>query len=127
MKETYRFVGAESTVGDVQLKRFGQKIELTEEEAHNAILGGAAVIPDAEFEALGFTDQELAKFPHVGQQVLAPVAFKDKKHKAHDMFRSALHRLGQVALQALEVAATVAAESAVNAGANAIENRLEGI
>lgn len=118
MKETYRFVGAMSAVGNVELKRFGQTIELTKEEAANAILGGCAIIPESEFQSLGFHPQEVGIT--AGQQIGKPSEFRAKKAAAHDKFRAILAGIGQIAEEVLTAAATVA----LNAGEIAVEKKL---
>lgn len=75
-----RFLGTECTIGDhPSLKTFGQVIELDETLALEAIAGGAALIPEAEFAALGFTADELREYAQPGLHQFAPPTFLDKK------------------------------------------------
>ncbi len=68
----YRHVGLETNIfGYRKLERFGQSIDLPDDVAKGIILGAGAVqghagasalLPDAEFQAVGFTDAELRYF-----------------------------------------------------------------
>jgi hypothetical protein len=83
----YRFVGVECKIGDAELKTIGQKIELPDEQATDLIRHprGAAIIPDDEFSAIGFTDAELQRYGRKGSQVNAPAEFKDKIEQARQV------------------------------------------
>lgn len=59
---TLRFIGFDSQVGDAHLESFGQAIELNDADAVNAIKGGAAIIPEADYKACGFTGDEEREF-----------------------------------------------------------------
>jgi len=84
----YRFVGSYCEIdgGRIKLERFGQQIELPDEVAEIVVKGGGAIIPEADFEKLGFTEQELSLYAFPGQQVGAPDAFTVKHHAAHVAF-----------------------------------------
>jgi hypothetical protein len=80
---TYRFVGSNSDIGDsIRLIRFGQSVELSDEQARNAVLGGCALVPDEAFTEIGFTNAELSSFASVGSHERAPAEFIDKKRRA---------------------------------------------
>ena len=79
----YRFVGSACSIHGVgDFSKFGQRVELPETVADTVILGGGAFIPEAQFEALGFTAEELKSFPFPGQQANAPESFQNKKREA---------------------------------------------
>lgn len=59
MTGVYRFVGTESNVGAIKMRRFGQRFQMAEDMAKSAILGGAALIPEEDFKAIGFTDEDM--------------------------------------------------------------------
>ena len=80
---TYRFVGSNSDIGDsIRLIRFGQSVELSDEQARNAVLGGCALVPDEAFTEIGFTNAELTSFASVGSHERAPADFLDRKKRA---------------------------------------------
>lgn len=74
----YHFVGSECELGTTKLNRLGQQVTLADDAAKTAVLGNAQILPDAKFEAIGFTEQELSLYPFPGQQAQAPDAFKAK-------------------------------------------------
>lgn len=75
-----RFLGSECSIGDYpRLESFGQTIELDEALAADAIRGGAALLPDAQFDALGFTDSELSDYGISASHQFAPAEFLAKK------------------------------------------------
>lgn len=75
---TFRNVGSETDIGHAELRKLGQPVELDEALALEALRGGACVLPAAEFEAIGFTEDELRKYATPGAQIKAPPEFKDK-------------------------------------------------
>jgi hypothetical protein len=80
----YRFVGDHVDLfsPSIALRRFGQKVELDDALAKHAALGGAQLIPEAEFDAIGFTDAELLKYPSAISHMKAPEDFKRRKKVA---------------------------------------------
>ena len=78
----FRFVGSESEVGRVAMDRFGQRISFDEATAAMAILGGCGLCPAKDFDAIGFTVDELAAYQTPGAQALAPESFHAKKRQA---------------------------------------------
>ena len=80
---TFRFLGAESLVGDsIRLNRFGQSVELAEPQAVNAILGGCALVDDEAFCQIGFAKEDLERFASSGSHGRAPAEFLEKKKAA---------------------------------------------
>lgn len=75
---SYRNLGSETDIGHVQLRRLGQAVELDDILATEAIQGGACILPAADFDVLGFTDEELKMYATPGSQINAPAAFKEK-------------------------------------------------
>lgn len=80
----YRFVGDQADVytPTYQFRRFGQKAEIDDVLAQQLIRKRIPLIPEAEFEAIGFTDDELAKFPTAISHMGATDEFKRKKKTA---------------------------------------------
>ncbi len=83
---TFRFIGTEADIGGIALKRFGQTFELPEGEL-SAVFGdrGALALPEAEFDSIGFTDDELKRFAHPAAQnsgMPGATEFREKKADA---------------------------------------------
>jgi hypothetical protein len=80
----YRFVGSYCEIdgGRIKLDRFGQQVELPDEVAEIVVKGGGAIIPEADFEALGLTEQEVSLYAYPGQQAGAPEVFLVKQKAA---------------------------------------------
>jgi hypothetical protein len=93
---TYYFVGSYCEIdgGRIKLERFGQRIDLPEDLATTVILGGGAILPEADFESLGFTEQEISLYAYPGQQATAPEAFLKKRSQAHVAFCGLRESLG---------------------------------
>lgn len=85
---TYHFVGSYCEIdnGRIKLERFGQRIELPENVAETVIRGGGAILPEADFNAIGFTEQEISLYAYPGQQATAPEVFQRKRAEAHRKF-----------------------------------------
>jgi hypothetical protein len=86
----FRFLGSESSIGDdIELKTFAQSIELSDELAKLAILGGCALLDETAFDQIGFDKADLEKFYSVGEHARAPAEFLEKKKAAliaaHDL------------------------------------------
>lgn len=76
---TFRHIGTESQIGDLPiLREYGQAVELDETLAAEAILGNAALLPEADFKSLGFIEDELKRFKHVAAHEDAPATVKAK-------------------------------------------------
>jgi len=60
---SYRFVGSYQHIFDTpfELKRFGQLIEMPDDLARKSVSDGAQLIPPADFDAIGFTAEELKR------------------------------------------------------------------
>ncbi len=92
---TYRFVGDCADVYNppYNFRRFGQKAEMDDALAAKCVRAGVQLIPEAEFDAIGFADDELAKYPSAVSHMKAPADFQRRKKTAlialHD-FRTSL-------------------------------------
>lgn len=76
---TVRFLGTLSEITGVgKLTALGQSVEVSEEMLRDAILGGCALLPDEEFEALGFSVDELKRYGDAYGRDNAPAEFWDK-------------------------------------------------
>ncbi len=58
---TYRFVGRHSVIGDREFSHVGAQAEFTEEEFLD-VSQKVAFIPEEEFDALGFSPADLARY-----------------------------------------------------------------
>jgi hypothetical protein len=81
----YRFVGSYCEIdnGRIKMDRFGQRVEFSGDVADTVIRGGGAILPEEDFENLGFTADEQAAYAYPGQQESAPESFKTKRNEAH--------------------------------------------
>lgn len=59
MTKIYCFVGSVSYIGRITLDRFGAKYKIDEGLATSAQKGGAAILEESDFNAIGFTADEL--------------------------------------------------------------------
>src|SRR5690348_4266896 len=83
-----RYVGADSSlIGDREFDAVGQVAVFSEEGYRDAVLGGAAFIPETEFRRVSFTSEELEKFGPVGVRVDPTANFCDKLDLAHQIYR----------------------------------------
>lgn len=74
--------------GELHLQRvFGEALEMPDAVANRAIHEGAALLPEHVFAAVGFTAEEIAKYPNPRVQTNAPESWKAK----HLAARIALH------------------------------------
>lgn len=66
--------------GDSHLYRctLGASFEMPDETAHRAIAEGAPLLPKASFDALGFSAEEMKKYPNAKAQAAAPAEFHEK-------------------------------------------------
>jgi len=85
----FRFIGTECQIGDFPpLQSFGAAIDLPETLAREIIAPaanperGSALLPDATFQAIGFTADELAAHRWVSSHADAPAEFQKKKAAA---------------------------------------------
>lgn len=76
---TYRFIGTTAQIAGVaDLKTLGQSVELSEDLFRDAVLGGCPLLPAEEFDALGFTAEELKRYGDAYGREHAPAEFFDK-------------------------------------------------
>lgn len=77
----YRFIGTNTVIeGEevaVRLGLFGQAVELPEDVAR-----ACPVLIAADFDGIGFTDDELARYAQPGSHADAPPEFLEKKQRA---------------------------------------------
>jgi hypothetical protein len=97
-KSTYVFVGSNMSdmMGVVSFRRFGQRAELTDEQARDLALGGSAIVPAAQFDALGFGEVDLRKHGEFGSHAALPDAFVEKQRAAimaYDGYRASLEKV----------------------------------
>lgn len=80
----YRFVGTHTEIFDTafSFKRFGQLVEIPDALAQDAIAHGAALLPVAKFDSLGFTADELKRYWNPATHKNAPVDFTAKRNAA---------------------------------------------
>ena len=87
----HKFFGALTRIGETKLNRLGQVINLTDEDADQARRGGACILPAQLFDEIGFTEEELKKYPTPADSFNAPIEFKFKRDLAlslyHDLVR----------------------------------------
>ena len=57
----YTFFGSKCQLGSQELKVFGAEIELDNAEVKVAVIGGATLIPKADFDSIEFTPEMLQK------------------------------------------------------------------
>ena len=82
---TFVFLGAYSEVlgAGIKLTRFGQRVDLPPEIADETKLaGGLPCIPTDQFDAIGFTAEELRKYGPAAAHENAPPEFLAKKAQA---------------------------------------------
>lgn len=85
----FRFIGIEGEIAGRKLTRFGEMVELSEAESAGAIKGNFPILPDAEFQACGFTDVELSEYAYPGPRTECSEEFAAKWKAA----RVALHEI----------------------------------
>jgi hypothetical protein len=82
-----RFIGTVAEIGFgaiADFKHFGQSADLRDPIYTDAVLGGCAVLPELDFQAIGFTPQELKLYANPGPRQSAPDEFKVKHRRALD-------------------------------------------
>lgn len=93
-----RYVGGDcSFLGEREFEAVGQRAMLSEDGYRDAVLGGAAFIPESDFFKIGFTTEELAANGPVGIRVDPPQAFNEKLARAQQVFRDISSRMLQEA------------------------------
>ena len=82
----YRYVGTVTEIGGVpQLDRFGQAVDLSDEVASIAVLGGAALMTEEDFEGVGFTPAEIERYENPGARRDMDAVFESKFLHAHGL------------------------------------------
>jgi hypothetical protein len=83
-KKRYVFVGGlpSHMMGVVSFRAWGQGADLTDEQARDLSLGGAAIVPADEFASLGLTPAESVRYAPFGSHQNAPAEFQAKKTAA---------------------------------------------
>jgi hypothetical protein len=82
---TYRFTGAEATVGRVELRHWGQRIELDEPAVQNAWSGGAALITQEEYSEIGFTAAQEKRYAMPAAHLEPDPEFAAMKQRAQQL------------------------------------------
>lgn len=85
----YRFVGTSSEItGVVELRQFGQSVDLTDALAADAIAGNCPIIPAETFDGI-FTADDVRLYSSPASRMDAPPAFTAKLKRAlialHDL------------------------------------------
>ena len=89
-----RYVSADSSmIGDREFDAIGQRAVLSEQGYREAVLGGAAFIPEEEFRKIDFTVDELNQYGPVGVRVDPPNSFCEKLLRAQQIFRDLRERM----------------------------------
>ncbi|CAB4130888.1 hypothetical protein UFOVP130_42 [uncultured Caudovirales phage] len=93
----FRFVGSYCEIdgGRIKLEQFGQRVELPDNVAEIVVRGNGAIIPEDQFTAIGFTDQELVDYAFPGQRAGAPEEFRERVKAAHIAFHDYRQSLEQ--------------------------------
>ena len=74
----YRFLGTSSEIyGVVELRQFGQSVELPDALAGDAIIGNCPLIPAATFDGI-FTADDARRYASPAARMDAPKEFADK-------------------------------------------------
>ncbi len=90
----YRFVGSYSTVADREFNRFGQWVDW-DESHYKLIVRTAPFIPEADFQKIGFTNEELGRYAEYAERSLAPDSFNTKVKQAALILQDVRSRLNQ--------------------------------
>ena len=83
-----RYVGQMSNVDDRVFDSVGQRAMFAETQFRRVVQGGAAFIPENDFNEVGFTAAELAAYGPAGTRVDPSRSFCDKLAKAQQVFHS---------------------------------------
>lgn len=81
MKKTFVFVGGlpSHMLGIVSFTSWGQRAELTDEQAADLSMGGSAIVPAEQFDGVEIAPAELKKFAAFGAHQNATPEFQVKK------------------------------------------------
>lgn len=87
----FRFVGSDSEIGQIRVHEFGTLLDLDAQTSHDAVMSRVGLVADADFQAIGITDDELTQFSDAHTHVDAPTTFKEKVTKAHKIAAAMYH------------------------------------
>ena len=74
-----RFIGTVAEIrGVVEFLYFGQAAELPDGLYREAVIGSCGLLPEGDFKAIGFNEQELKAYANPGPRQSAPQDFKAK-------------------------------------------------
>ncbi len=79
----FRFTGSESICGNVRISTYGQLLDLDAATAHDCLLGHVGLLPDEDFQKLGFSDDELNQYADYDSHRQADPEFLEKKAASH--------------------------------------------
>jgi hypothetical protein len=89
-----RYVGNDSSmIGDREFDVIGQRAVFSEQGYREAVLGGAAFIPEEDFKKLDLTQSELDEFGPVGSRVDPTNSFCVKTIRGQQIFREIRDRM----------------------------------
>ncbi len=83
-QNVYDFVGSSCSLGNIGLNIIGQQISLNDTNASAAVKSRCAIIPDGQFQTVGFTTNELATWG--SNPGAAPQTFLDKLAQARGLW-----------------------------------------
>ncbi len=86
---TFRFIGTEATIEGRKVTKFGETVVLSGECGAAAIRGNCPILPGPEFDACGFTAEELSDYAYPGPREECSPEFSQKWRAA----RLALHEV----------------------------------
>ena len=86
---TFRFIGTEAIIEGQKLTKFGQAVELSEDSGAAAIRGNCPILSEQDFQARGFTSDELKEYAYPGPREECSPEFGKKWFAA----RLALHEV----------------------------------
>lgn len=96
----YFFVGSvmstiHSDISAAEYDTIGEKVVFSKEQYRDVVLGGAAFIPESDFNVIGFTAQELAAYGQAGIRNRPTMSFYDKLTRAQQVFRDIQNKMLQ--------------------------------
>jgi len=83
----YRFVGTACVVGAIEFDQFGQRAQFSDAQFREVVLGGGSFIPEADFQALEVTQEEIDTFGLGGGFPEPTADFSAKRDRAHQQVR----------------------------------------
>jgi len=106
-----RFIGTVAEIGFgsvADFKYFGQSADLPESLYREAVLGSCGILPEPDFNAIGFTPQELKLYANPGARQSAPDEFRAKYKRAIDKLHANREALENPPVQPSKLAPTPA-------------------